>query len=152
IAFSETSDQDPSGGDPIVQGTWKTIILGHELLPIGASQVLDWIPDTGETRVWLFDKANTKDPLPDPPILQHTWPKKKIGIGDSLSYLGSDQILDWVPAKSTFSVWKIDREAKGSDDLIQGNALITGQFTSINKSHKLIPLGSGVILDWQPAN
>jgi Astacin (Peptidase family M12A) len=154
IAFSETSDKDPAGGDPIVQGTWKTVVSGHRLIPVGQNEgqteVIDWVPDTGETRVWLFDKANTKDPLPDPPVLQHTW--QSIRTGHSLSYLGSDQVLDWVPADSSFRVWKIDRAAKGSDDLLPGNPLASGKFSSINKAHKLVPLGSGVILDWQSAN
>jgi len=153
IKFTETNERDPARGKPLVSGNWKTIRDGHQLIPIGGetTTVLDWVPETGATRVWTFDQTDQKDPLPDPPLLHHTW--GSIQSGHALAYLGSDLLLDWVPSDKTFRVWKIDRGAKGTDNLVftgTGNPLASGSFAHIDKDHKLIALGGGAILDWIP--
>jgi Astacin (Peptidase family M12A) len=146
IAFTETANHDPAAGNPTFEGNWPTIGVGHQLIPIGKDNVLDWVPLSGATRVWKIDLSNANDILPDK-VLEHTW--GSIRLGHSLCYLGSDLLLDWVPSDSSFRVWQIDRNASGSDDLIPKGALSKSRFTTINANHTLVPLGSDVILAWQ---
>lgn len=98
----------PSGSDPLPlqqtpQGAFRTIELGHELVPMG-NFVLDWVPATGEYWVWSFD-PQAAIPLVAPPVQHGTW--STIDSSHRLVALG-DLVLDWVPADGSYRVWAFD--------------------------------------------
>jgi hypothetical protein len=52
----QTGQQDPFPGDPIDAGTWETIRTGHQLIYLAGNRVLDWEPETGNYRIWSYDR------------------------------------------------------------------------------------------------
>ncbi len=56
----------------IKEGDWTTIRLGHELVPINNSYMIDWVPGSGDYRLWRYDRY-ASDPLPGPALQAGTW-------------------------------------------------------------------------------
>lgn len=50
--FARTASGDPFPGQPVAEGTWTTIRLGHQLRYLGNDRILDWEPVTGNYHIW----------------------------------------------------------------------------------------------------
>jgi hypothetical protein len=74
-AFDRNATGDPFPGKPVNEGTWSSILTGHELIPVTADRVIDWEPATGNYRVWRYDPTITGagDPFPGAPVTKGTW-------------------------------------------------------------------------------
>lgn len=141
-----TGSEDPIPGDPTAEGRWGTIGHGHSLLSLDHDRLLDWVPDTGDFRIWQVDRRAGVDPLPRA-IADGNW--RSIRTGHELHYLGGDQILDWEPQTGAYRVWYYDRsaEGKGADPL--PSEVTSGQWGSIRTGHELVTLDDR-LLDWEP--
>lgn len=104
--FDVQSTGDPFPGPPVHEGNWSTIRTGHQLLGLEDRKVLDWVPNTGDFRIWNFDPLAT-DPLPGRSLVDSNW----LGIrtGHRLVQLDFAHLLDWEPASGNFNLWKFDR-------------------------------------------
>jgi hypothetical protein len=90
----------------LTQGTWNSIRTNHNLMAVGLDRVLDWVPSTGDLRVWRYDPAAAGDPFPGDPEVTGKW--RTIGLNHDLVYLDGDLLLDWEPA-GRFRMWRYDR-------------------------------------------
>jgi phospholipase C len=109
-----TFDPDPANGyDPLPtmqtpQGAFRTIQMGHTLLPVG-NFVLDWLPrtpdgKTGEYWVWSFD-PELNVPLVAPAQQHGRW--DDIDDTHQLVVVGN-RVLDWVTADRSYRLWEFD--------------------------------------------
>jgi hypothetical protein len=132
------------------QGKWNTIKAGHVLLPITSfpdtslfvNHVLDWVPATGNWRLWNYSPGSS-DILPGNPVQQGKW--KTISSGHVLLPMGDEKVLDWVPATGSWRLWNYDPNAA---DILPGPALKQGQWSTIKSGHVLVRMPDGKILDW----
>lgn len=104
-----TGSADPFPGDPVVEHTWSTIGVGHQLIPLGGNRVLDWERATGRARVWVYGPLVTgsRNPFAPKPLADHTW--SSIRTGHELVPVGGDHVLDWEPATGHVRVWLYSR-------------------------------------------
>ena len=144
---SKTGKADPFT-DKIVYGNWSSIKSGHELIYLGGDRVLDWVPETGEYRIWRYDRSKTgkADPFTDK-IVYGNW--SSIKSGHELIYLGGDRVLDWVPETGEYRIWRYDRSKTGKADPFT-DKIVYGNWSSIKSGHELIYLGGDRVLDWVP--
>lgn len=142
---------DPLPAPAITENTWESIRGDHQLIHLGKDWVLDWVPSSGDFRVFLIerDPAADADPLPGSPICFGNW--AGIRTGHELVYLGGDRLLDWQPNTKRFRVWLINRAATGNTDPIPGVPQTDGLWTSVDADHRLISLGNDRVLDWVPS-
>lgn len=98
---------DPLPAPALTQGRWESIRSGHRLIPVGEDRVLDWVPATGDFRVWRYDRSAIGDPFPGDPEVTGKW--ETIRLGHEIVYLDGDRILDWEPATKHFRMWRYDR-------------------------------------------
>ena len=58
----------------LTSGIWMTIGNANNLVPLDVNHVLDWVPNTGDYRVWLVNSnaIGVLDPLPTL-ITQGNW-------------------------------------------------------------------------------
>ncbi len=99
-------------GDPQVipknaagpQEPWGDIQMGHTLIPVGATTMIDWEPATGNYRVFSFD-PESRNPLSWPPLCQGAW--YDIDEGHELIPVG-DHIIDRVIEDGSYRVWRFD--------------------------------------------
>ena len=138
---------DPFPGDATAKGSWASIRTGHKLIYMYNNRVLDWVPATGEFKIWNYDRNATSDPFPGSAVVQGKW--GSINSGHELIYLEQGRLLDWEPASGRYRVWKYEESASG--DPLPGDALTTGEWGSIRTGHKLICMGGNEVLDWTPA-
>ncbi len=98
---------DPLPGNPIVNHVWQTIRAGHELVVVAPDKILDWEPATGHSRMWRYDASVTGagDPLPGKPVIEWIW--DSIRSGHQLILLGTDRVLDFVPATGNARIWHL---------------------------------------------
>jgi|GEM_PF-887226 len=166
-------DSSASGGaNPLVlpalaQGSWSTIVSGHELIYVGDDVVLDWEPATGNYRFWNYDRnaSGAADPLPGAPIAWGTF--QTITTGHRLVYLGDvatfdpkpARILDWELDSGHYRVWRYDRAATGTTNpfLTQSPSPVAADtFATIHAGHELVTVhteqaGAQQVLDFEPA-
>jgi hypothetical protein len=142
---------DPLHAPALTENSWQSIRGDHRLLYLGNDWVLDWVPFSGDYRVFGVKRnpAAGDDPLPGRPICFGNW--AGIRIGHELVYLGGDRLLDWQPGSKRFRLWLIDRAASGEADPIPGVPQTDGQWTSVDSDHTLISLGGDRVLDWVPS-
>lgn len=142
---------DPLPAPPLTEGDWQTVGAGHRLIFIGGDSVLDWVPASGDYRLWKVNRlaAGAADPLPAPVVCSGRW--TTITTGHELVFLGGDRLLDWQPAERRFRVWLIDRAATGSADPLPGVPQTEGLWTTVGAGHELISLGGDRVLDWVAA-
>ncbi|MCB9100085.1 MAG: hypothetical protein H6632_11125 [Anaerolineales bacterium] len=50
-----TGSGNPLVGQPVAEGQWDDIGMGHQLMSLGSNHLLDWEPATGRYRVRAFD-------------------------------------------------------------------------------------------------
>jgi hypothetical protein len=83
-------------------GTREIFQRGHELTPLGAGRLLEWVPAAGEFRVWSFalgeeTPAPTADRVIDPfaavPATAGSWPG--LGRNHELFLAAGDRLLTW---------------------------------------------------------
>ncbi|MEA3198700.1 MAG: hypothetical protein QOE90_128 [Thermoplasmata archaeon] len=148
-AYDSTQAQgDPLPGVPITSGAWQSIRTGHKLVSLGGNHVLDWVPATGEFRVWRYDPTVTSgDPFLGP-LTSGRW--ETIRAGHFLVHLGGDAVLDWEPATGDYRIWRYDR-ATTSGDPFPGDPVTSGRWGTIRTGHRLVYLGGDAVLDWEPA-
>ncbi|MBK8256405.1 MAG: hypothetical protein IPK82_27520 [Polyangiaceae bacterium] len=156
------------GEGPFDMQTWSTITSSHELIWLGRDMeadppaehdlVLDWVPSTGNYRLYRVDSSGTKsdgttpDILAEPPLATGNW--TSIRSSKKLIYLGLNRVLEWEPATGKFQVWVLDRSASGTVDP-QNDPLPTvevhGTWQTIREGHRLLYLGGDRVLSWQPS-
>jgi len=150
-ASEARSDQDPLPGPAVVEGTWRSIQFGHELIPLSEDRILDWEPASGHYRVWRYDRSATgqTDPLPGPPIAEGNW--NSIRAGHELINLNGNRVLDWAPLApvGVYRIWTYDPMATGEADPLPGAPVCDGMWRTIRAGHKVIYLGSDKVLDWE---
>jgi phospholipase C len=104
---------DPGQTDPLPstpyfpQGSFESIELGHELLPISGF-VLDRVAADSSYRLWSFDPEE-KICLAKPVIAEGTW--DDIGPDHQLVVIGQT-VLDWVPGDDSYRLWGFDANAE----------------------------------------
>ncbi len=132
----------------LTEGRWDTIQRGHELVFMGGDRLFDWVPATGDFRLWEYDQTPSAgaDPLPGRAIAEGRW--TSIGRGHELVYLFKDRLLDWEPATGHFRVWRFDRSGGGGDPIPEITA--EGTWDTIRGKHEFVYLDGDLMLDWQP--
>lgn len=140
---------DPLPGSPLVEGTWKSIRVGHRLIYVGGNRLIDWEPESGHFRIWAVDPEakGEKDPLSAAPEIEGTW--GSIKTGHELLYLSNDAVLDWEPASGHYRIWAYDREVTGKGDPFPGKPLTEGTWKSIRTGHHLLQFNGDRVLDWE---
>jgi hypothetical protein len=137
---------DPLPAPAIKSGTWSTIETGHTLLYVGSDLVLDFVPATGDYRLFQADRAKP-DFLPGPAKTKGTWTTIRervvggVALQHRLVYLGGDHVLDWVPQDRSFRVWRLDRRGTRQDPLM--GIPVAGPDGTVNEQ----PLSEGVFAD-----
>ena len=140
--------RDPLASPPIVQGTWASIRVGHELVSLGPGSVLDWVPSTSDFRVWKYDRQSSSgDPLPSPPLQKGKW--RTIGTGHQLIYLDGNQILDWIPDSGQYRIFHFK---SNQPDPLPGPPKLNSKWSTIIQGHVLLYCGQDMVLDWEPGN
>jgi hypothetical protein len=138
----------------VISGTWATVRTGHELVHLGNRRVLDWVPAARTFNVWPYDSmAISGDPLPSPAIKSGVW--STIQTGHTLIYMGSDVVLDFVPATGAYRLFTAEWD---KSDFLPGPAKTKGVFVTIRdqvvggvpQQHRLVYLGGDHVLDWVP--
>jgi hypothetical protein len=81
------------------------------------------------------------------PICSGVW--RSIKAGHNLVYLGGDRLLDW-EASGRYRLWRYDRNRSAKIDPLPGDPVSEGAWKSIGEGHRLIYLGDGRLLDWEP--
>jgi len=144
-----TGNADPLPGGPIVEGVWKSIGEGHQLVYLGGDRLLDWEPETGNYRVWHYhrDKTGEENPLSHKPVAEGTW--TSIKMGHTLIYMGGDTVLDWEAQTGHYRLWAYDPDRKGADDPFPGKPLAEGVWKSIKDGHHLMQFNGDRVLDWE---
>lgn len=145
--------------DASFNGRWQTIDADHRLVALGDT-VLDWVPTTSEYRLWSRadvepwgDCPDEDDPLPGDARTKGRW--KTIGADHQLIAMrsGAQQlVLDWVAGDGSYRVWQFDPNAASGDDPLPGEAIAEGYWRTIKGDRRLVDLGSGLLLDWTPAD
>jgi hypothetical protein len=147
--YDPASTADVLPGQPVASGKWTSIVTGHVLIPMPDGHVLDWVPVDGTWRLWNYDPASTADVLPGNPVASGKW--TSIVAGHLLIPMpDGHHVLDWVPADGTWRLWNYD--ATSTADVLPGNPVASGKWTSIVTGHTLIVMHDGRVLDWVPAD
>ena len=143
-----------TSGDPMPaklnQATFFSIGTGHTLIYLDHDRVLDWVPATGNARVWNYDRARTtQDPLPTK-VSEVTW--VTIRSGFQLAYLGGDLLLFWNETNGDVFVYRYDRTMTGDDvdpfPILEMQDSWAGEIAA---GRKILYLGADRVLDWDPA-
>lgn len=157
---------DPLPAPALRSGTWSTIGAGHVLVPFGGDLVLDYVPASGDFR--LFDAAwSASDFLPGPARTKGSWATIRDTVVNSVThehrllYLGDNHVLDWVPQDRSFRVWLIDRNRTRQDPLlgiqiaatdgsVHEQPLSEGTFADIgmNEFSRILYIGNNQVLIW----
>lgn len=144
---------------------WSTIDSGHELIWLGRDLqadphsiddlVLDWVPATGDYRLYRVDLEGTKsdgttpDILPEPSLTKDNW--TSIRAGKQLVYLGGNRVLDWEPATGKFRIWVLNRSAAAPNGDPLPTLEVQGSWDTIRDGHRILNLGGDRVLTWVPA-
>jgi phospholipase C len=104
-------DWDPLPAAYTPQGSFDTVDVRHELIPLG-NYVLDRLPDSGEYWLWSFD-PQADNPLVQPAVQHGQWPH--IDASHKLTSLG-EYIFDYVAATGQYWIWRFD--PKSADPLV----------------------------------
>ena len=147
----------------VKQRTWSTIDTGHELIWLDRSSladpddkdlVLDWVPATGDYRLYKLDllagtkSDGTPDILPEPPVAKGNW--ATIRASKKLIYLGGDRVLDWEASTGNFRIWTLDRDTADPNHDPLPNLEVRGTWATV-VGHRIINLGGDRVLTWLPA-
>ncbi|ARP89274.1 hypothetical protein CAL14_02340 [Bordetella genomosp. 9] len=114
---------DPLPSPAVRSGTWRTIGAGHVLVYMGGDLVMDYVPATGDYRLFPADWG-AADFLPGPPRAKGRWYTIRdevvggVAREHRLAYLGGDHVLDWVPQTRTYRIWALDRRGTRADPLM----------------------------------
>jgi Subtilase family len=157
---------DPLPAPAIKSGTWSTIGSGHTLLYVGGDLILDYVPATGDYRLFAADWTQA-DFLPGPAKAKGTWSTIRDEVVNGivqqhrLVYLGGDRVLDWVPQDRSFRVWRIDRLGTRPDPLlgipvaqpggtVREEPLAEGAFADpgMNANTQIVTISVNEILVW----
>jgi hypothetical protein len=49
-----TKNTDPLPGPAVVSGKWQSVVTGHQLLYLSGDRMLDWVPTTGDFRLYKY--------------------------------------------------------------------------------------------------
>lgn len=138
---------DPFPGNPVVQGTWRT--MHGKLIWLGGNRVLEVTNNGGGYRLWNYDSSITgnADPFPGDPVTQGTW--NTIDHSHDLVYLGGDRILDWVPrgVQVPYRIWHFNRNVT-SGDPFPGAPIVSGTWDTGIRYGPLINLGRDRVLHY----
>lgn len=101
------SGGDPLPGGPVTSGAWSSIRTGHELVYLGDDHVLDWVPSSGNYRLWWYDRAarGNGDPFPRE-VAAGNW--SSIRTGHELISLERRRVLDWEPTSGAYRIWVVE--------------------------------------------
>ncbi|MBK6520638.1 MAG: hypothetical protein IPM79_12235 [Polyangiaceae bacterium] len=98
---------DPLPGGPVCEGSWSSIREGHELVYLGNDRVLDWVPASGNYRLWSYDRSarGGGDPFPRE-LAAGNW--ASIRSGHELISLEQNRVLDWEPDSGAYRIWAVE--------------------------------------------
>lgn len=98
---------DPFPGSAVVEGNWKSIRSGHDLVYLSRNRMLDWQPNSGDFRVWEVDRnGGGGDLLPGSAVMEGEW--KTIRGNRKLIRVNEKQVLEWEPSSGSYRVWAVD--------------------------------------------
>lgn len=170
---SDWSQQDFLPGPARSKGAWATIrdmVIGevaseHRLVYLGGDHVLDWVPQDRSYRVWHFDRHGTRqDPLlgrivmqadgtkDEQPFAEGVFPDPEVNSSTSILAIDMNEILVWHADTGKYRVWFYDRIGLQPETFSASNQ--QGTWNTIRVGHVLLwlgELGSGQLLDWEPA-
>jgi hypothetical protein len=98
-------------------------------------------PMGGEVQLWYRD-----DILPGEALAQGRW--KTIILTHELIPMADGHVLDWVPGDGTWRLWRYD--AGSVHDVLPGDPVASGTWSTIRSGHQLIVMHDGKVLDWTP--
>jgi hypothetical protein len=101
--YDRNNSSDPFPGSPLVQGHWRSIQQGHELVYLSKNRMLDWEPNSGSYRVWSVQRSGN-DVLPNE-TASGSW--NSIRGQHRLIRVAEDQCLDWEPENGRYRVWRV---------------------------------------------
>jgi hypothetical protein len=140
---SARNQKDPLPNPEIARGKWSTINDLHELIPIGGKQVLDWVPVTGDYRVWSYGSkfdGFRPNPLSSSPLYAGTRPE--LGAGRRAVGLDHDHVLTW--GSGAFELWKLDVSGPAGSDAFSSHPVKSG--TGIGAHEQVVNLGGSHVL------
>ncbi len=143
---TKRGEQNPLGSAPQVEGTWTSINAGHALVYLGGDAVLDWIPATGEYRIWNYDREVTgkDDPFPGQPLARGAW--KSVGPGHHMVQFNGDHVLNWQDT-GHFRVWLYDLTKQGNEDPLPGK-VAEGDWKHVGPATEFVALEGDLLLEW----
>ena len=100
--------------------------------------------------MWLINRAPASNPelIPGAPQTTGVW--TSIDDRHELISLGGDRILDWKRSTGDYRVWRHEPTALGFADPLPLPPLNQGQWSSIRRDRRLVPMGNDRVLDWKP--
>jgi hypothetical protein len=143
--YDPASAGDILPGNPVAQGQWNSINGGHTLIPMIDGRVLDWVELDGSWRLWNYDASATADVLPGDPVAQGQW--DSIRLFHKLIPMHDGRVLDRYTEDGSWRLWNYDPASTG--DILPGEPVAQGQWSTIGGGDELIPMDDGRVIDLQ---
>jgi|GEM_PF-2032875 hypothetical protein len=100
---------DPLSNQPTSAATWISIGSGHKLIYLSEDRLVDWVPATGNYRLFSIDYTPGKDPVPGPARLNATFPG--IAATERMFYIDGNRLITWDPPTGRYRLWRLDASA-----------------------------------------
>ena len=160
-------------GPAVAKGRWTTIrdvVVGgvaqqHRLVYLGGDHVLDWVPQDRSFRVWRLDRRGIRqDPLlghpiagpggtiTEEPLTQGFFGDTRMNAGTQILAISSNEMLVWHSDSGAWQILFYDRTHLQPQTFTDSPR--KGTWATIRAGHVLLwvgELGSGQLLDWEPA-
>lgn len=89
---------DPLPGPSRTSGTWSSINAGHQLVWLSKDNLLDWVPASGDYRLFRLDRLPGVDPVPGPARIHANFTAQGIEANERMVYVDGNRLLTWKPA------------------------------------------------------
>lgn len=100
---------DPLSNQPVSAATWISIKDGHKLIYLSGDRLVDWVPVTGNYRLFSIDYTPGNDPLPGPARLNATFPG--IAASERMFCIDGNRLITWDPPSGRHRLWRLDASA-----------------------------------------
>jgi hypothetical protein len=134
------------GNGPLAAVTFGTIRNNRLVIGMGRELVLDHDQRTGFTRVFRLDlnARGTSDPLREL-LVERTW--SPLPGGRALVWLADDYLLEWQPGSGDYGV--VEYRPDDRENPFERHVDV-GHRAEFRRGKRLISLGSGRLLEWNP--
>jgi hypothetical protein len=137
----------------VMARSWQPSVAGRDLLALDAGHLLDWRPGQGDYNVVTYDRAN--EPVnPFSAEAGSIGKKDEFRRGHRLVALGSNRLLEWVPSRQEFRVWRYDL-GRLPGDIFDATPVSSGGgsglWPSLGANHELVAVTPDRIAVWNRA-